>query len=182
MPDARHLRPAVYVLAGMIFLAFTAFGKYKELVPASGDFSRYKTYQWLPTRVLAKTGLIENDDVVAPAIKKAVERELTRLGLTEVAEGADFEVAAGAFRAAIPQVEAYFFPGRLDWTIGTAPSAIGRYNHEGTIVINLIDCHTKKSAWAALSSGSFEKQDQLDSRVNHAASEIFRKYPGKAKK
>jgi Domain of unknown function (DUF4136) len=170
-------KPLTIGVFATILLATAAMAKVKVLVDAKGDLSQYRTYQWLPPRVLKKTGLEENDDVVAPVIKVAVNKELAKLGLKEVPENADIQISAWAFREASPQIEAYVYGSYDDWYFGGTPATLGRYNHSGTLVIGLIDPKTKKSVWGAASTGSFEKPSQLESRVNKAASEIFGKYP-----
>ena len=77
-------------------------GKAKAHAAPGIDLSKYKTYQWLPTRVLRKTGLVENDPVLTPIIKNAVNRELKQLGLTEVSEGGDLQVATGITTHSVP--------------------------------------------------------------------------------
>jgi hypothetical protein len=164
-------------LFATILLATAATAKVKVLVEAKSDLSQYRTYQWLPPRVLKKTGLEENDSVVAPVIKMAVNKELAKLGMKELADNADVQISSWAFREVSPQVEAYIYGSYDDWYFGGTPATLGRYNQSGTLVVGLIDPKTKKSVWGALSTGSFEKPSQLESRVNKAASEIFGKYP-----
>ena len=81
-------------IAGVL-LAVTATAKVKTVVNKNADFSRYRTYEWLAPRALMKTGLVENDDVVAPAIKAAVRKELAKVGLTEVVKGGDLQIGKG---------------------------------------------------------------------------------------
>ena len=145
-----------------LLIASLCWAKVKSQIGQGARFSEYKTYQWLPPRVLMKTGLVENDDVVAPVIRRAIDRELARVGLVEVAEHGDLEVATLAMRESNPQVEAIIYPGGLDWGVGAPITTIGRYNHTGTLVINLIETATKKSAWAALSTDNFDKPSQLE--------------------
>src|SRR5689334_6988181 len=118
-----------------------------QTYPAKGvDLSLYKKYKMLPTRVLSKIGVLENDPDVSPLINAALRRELNQKGLVEVAEDADLEVSAGALTVSIPQVEALIFNPSMDASWGTSPIAtIGRYNKEGTLIVNLIDPHVKKS-------------------------------------
>src|ERR1041385_7290857 len=61
---------SVWALASLPCLA----GSVKSWVGKDADFSRYKTYEWLPVRVLTKTGVVENDEVAAPLIRAAVNR------------------------------------------------------------------------------------------------------------
>lgn len=56
-------------------------------------------------------------------------------------------------------------------------ASIGRYNKEGTIVVNLIDAMTKTSAWIALATSSYSDVNNLSGPINKAVSDIFKKYP-----
>src|SRR5271170_7118128 len=47
------------------------------------DFAHYKTYQWLPPRVLTKTGIDENTPA-NPIIKEVIAPQLSQKGLKEV--------------------------------------------------------------------------------------------------
>jgi hypothetical protein len=165
------------IAALILLIAAFAYAKVKTQAAPDARFQEYKTYQWLPPRILTKTGLVENDDRVAPVIRRAVDQQMEKLGFTKVADGGDLQVSTLAFRESVPQLEAIIYPGGLDWGLGMPITTVGRYNHEGTLVVNLIDTKTKKSAWAGLSTGTFDKPEQLESKVNKAASDIFKKYP-----
>ena|SRR5436190_1261376 len=149
--------------------------------PAPGvDIRQYKTYEWLPTRVLRNTGLIENDPVLTPLIKEAVNRELAQLGLTEVSEGADLQVAAGITTHALAQVEAVYFAGPSDLDFATPIATMGRYNHKGSLIVNLIDTKTKKSAWAGVAEEDIDKTPGAgQKKIANAARNLFKKFPGK---
>jgi hypothetical protein len=60
---------------------------------------------------------------------------------------------------------------------------ISRYNREGTLYLNLIDSHTKKSAWFAMVGDSLPtrtlKPEEIRSKLDKAATNIFKKYPVK---
>src|SRR5512142_2569841 len=92
-------RIAVLLLVAAGPLAERCFaGKVRVEVMPGADFARYKTYQWLPPKVLTNTGVVENHPVVGPAMKDAINRELAAKGLREVADGGDLEVSALALR------------------------------------------------------------------------------------
>ena len=79
-------------------------GKLRAEVGPGADFARYKTYEWLPTRVLKPSGVVEDDPVLTPLIKDAINRQLMARGMTEVAQGGDLQVSAGALTASIPWI------------------------------------------------------------------------------
>jgi uncharacterized protein DUF4136 len=147
-----------------------------ELQPGA-DFARYKTYQWLPPKVLTNTGVVENHPVLGPAMKDAINRQLLAHGLTEVAEGGDIEVSALALTASIPQLEAVVFGGP-NMMYATPIATMGRYNREGTLIVNLIDARTKKSAWVGMVKESLDKKEGAgQKKLPSAAAKMFKKYP-----
>jgi hypothetical protein len=141
------------------------------------DLAVYRTYRFLPTRILTKTGVVENDPKVSPVIVAAIRRELSGKGLVEVAEGADVEVAAGALTVSVPQLEAVIFNFNLDASWGTAPITMGRYNREGTLVANFIDPRTQKSIWIGIAKRALGKPANYQQDINKAAHALFQKYP-----
>ena len=145
------------------------------------EFARYKTYQWLPPKVLTKSGVVENHAVLAPAMKEAIGRQLAAHGLTEVAQGGDLEVSALALTASIPQLEAVVFGGS-DMMYATPIATMGRYNKEGTLVVNLIDTRSKKPAWVGMVQDSLDNKEGSGLKKLPAASEkLFKKYPTTSK-
>jgi len=171
---------SVLALMFLIFFPPAGYaGKVRTQSAPDVDLSKYKTYQWLPTRVLRNTGLVENDPVLTPLIKQAVNRELTQRGMTEVAEGGDLQVAAGITTSFVPQVEAVYMPGP-DFYFGTPVATMGRYNKKGALILNLIDPKTKKSAWAGVAEEDLKNtQDEGQKKIAKAAENLFKKYPGK---
>ncbi len=177
--------PAAAFLIAACFAALCFAGKVKFDYDRNANFASYKTYQWLPPRILKKTGIDEGDDVVAPFIKRAVNRELNRRGLTEAPDG-QIQISAWAFADAVPSVDALIYPGYglgpggvPAINIGAPPTTLGRYNKSGTVLVNLIDASTKKSIWGAIASGDLPKKSKLDDKVDKAVSEMFEKYPVK---
>jgi len=173
---------AVAVLIAGFFAAF-CLAKVKFDYDRQANFASYKTYTWLPPRILKKTGIDEGDDIVAPYIKKAVNREMTRRGFTEAPDG-QVQISAWAFADAVPHVDALIYPGYglgpggvPAINIGAAPTTLGRYNKSGTVLVNLIDASTKKSIWGAIASGDLPKKSQIQDKVDKAVREMFEKYP-----
>jgi len=168
------------MLLGAALLTPCFAGKVKTFVNENVDFASYKTYQWLPTRVLAKTGIVEDDPAISPIIKAAVNRELTARGLKEVAEGGDLQVITCALNTYIPQLDAYIFPVGVPYDYPTPLAAMGRYNREGTLAISLIDRNTKKSAWAGMITESIDNKPGAGARkIPKATETLFKKYPVK---
>ena len=143
------------------------------------NFAAYKTYRWAAPRILTKTGVIENDPVVAPLIKEAVNRELSKKGLTMVSEGGDLEVLTLGSTDAEPQVLAAYYAGGLDMAFATPIATMGRYNRRGTLVVNLVDTSTKKSAWVGMATESLDRpgEEKNKAKVSKAEERMFNKYP-----
>ncbi len=157
-------------------------GKPKAFAGKGANFASYKTYSWLPTRVLAASGIVENDKTADPLMRAAINAELTARGLTEVPEGGDLQVSAIILTTSVPQLEAVLFAGSiydygLDYATPTA--TMGRYNREGTLAINLIDTKTKKSAWAGLITENIDNKKGAGlKKIAPATKKLFSKYPG----
>jgi hypothetical protein len=111
----------------LISLCLTAVlfaAKVKSFTGKNVDISGYRTYQWLPPRVLAKTGVIENHPANS-ILKEAVGRELSERGLSEVSDGADPEIQSWVLTDSVPQLEAVIVAA-----VGIQP---GTYMVAGTI-------------------------------------------------
>jgi hypothetical protein len=144
------------------------------------DYSRYKTYVFLPSKLLTKSGVVDGDDRISPMIAKSVKGQLAKKGFTEVSANGDFEVVTWALSESVPQLEAVLFApyGPVDW--GTAPiSTVGRYNREGTLAVNLIDSKTNKSIWAGMVTRALGKPSNVDRDIDKGASDLFKKFPTK---
>src|SRR4051794_13190930 len=156
-------------------------GKVRVEIGTGADFASYKTYQCLPPKVLMSRGVVENEPVIGPAMKDAINRQLSDKGLHEVAEGGDLQVSALALREAIPQLEAVVFAGP-EMMYAEPIATMGRYNHEGTLVVNLIDTRTKKSAWLGMAKETIDRGDGTGlKKLPAAAAKMFKKYPSPKK-
>lgn len=172
---------AIVVLPALITAPCFA-RKVKTVAGAHATFDSYKTYQWLPVKTLGKMGIVEDDAKIAPIIREAVNKELRALGLVEVNDGADLQVAAFAATTSIPQLEAVVFPGGQWLDFETPIATMGRYNKEGALAINLIDAHSKKSAWAGMATDSIDnKPGSGAKKIPDATVALFRKYPTRKK-
>ena len=156
-------------------------GKVKTQVAPRADMTQYRTYEWLPTRVLRNTGLVENDPIFTPLIKDAINRELMQRGLKEVAQGGDLQISAGVTTHAVPQLEAVWMSaGSQGLYYATPIATMGRYNRKGSLIINLIDSKTKTSAWAGVAEENLNDiKGSGQAKISEAAGNLFKKYPVK---
>jgi len=157
-------------------------GKVQTQTGKGADFPRYKTYQWLPPRVLTKVGVVE-DHPANSVLKEVIGRQLSQKRLSELADGADLLVQVYVLTESVPQLEAVLLGGEAGMFYGTPIATMGRYNRQGTLYINLIDRRTKKSAWLAMGTESMPtgtlKPEEIRTKLEKAAAEIFKKYPVK---
>ena len=175
----KPISAASLVLLGVLAAPCFA-GKVQTWFPPGTDFSRYKTYTWLPTKVLGKAGTVENDPVFDPIIRGAVGKELQRIGLKEVPEGGDLQVSVLGLGTSVPQLEAVVFAGLDPANWGTMTFTVGRYNKEGTLVVNLIDSAAKKSAWAGMATETLKTTPGAGKdKIPIAAEKLFKNFPGK---
>jgi hypothetical protein len=177
-------RSMLFCAAGLLALSLPAPAKMKVkfVVPEQPvDYSKYKTYSWLPIRSLGKTGLKENDENIAPKVKAAVNAQLAAKGLREVEQGADFQIAAITLRDSTPQLEAMVmsYTPDVNWSIGNPVFQVSRYNNSGTFAMNFIDPKIRKSIFATLATDTVDNQKQGAEKLNKAVVKIFENYPPK---
>ena len=175
------LSTTLLLLFSLMLPVFAA--KVKSQVGKDANFAAYKTYQWLPPKVLTKTGVIE-DHPLNPLVKEIVGQQLASKGLTEVADGGDLLVQVFVFTEPSPQLEAVFMAGMDPYMMyGTPVATMGRYNHEGSLLLNLIERQSNKSAWSAMATKTLPKPplkpDEVRKKLGQAAADIFEKYPKK---
>jgi Domain of unknown function (DUF4136) len=163
--------------------------KVKTQIGSGVDFSRYKTYDWLPGRVLTKHGIVDEGPEVTPAVKAAVNNQMSMRGFQEVPKGGDMHVTYAALVSADPQTEAILWTSWVTpanaaeiWGIGGNPVVLSRVNHTGILALNMIDPKTNTSLWAALCSDTVDKPADVRKKVPKAVNKAFAKFPVKPAK
>jgi Domain of unknown function (DUF4136) len=170
--------PTLVLATGLFFSSLCTAADVKTYPGRDVDFAQFKTYQWLPTRVLGKAGIVEDEPTLGPLLRSAVNKQLLKLGLTESSGPADLQVAVFGLREADAHLEAviFSFVGDAEW--GTSPRfTVGRFTHKGALVVNLIDTKTKKSAWAGISKKGIRPTGVRPEDIEKAAANLFKKYP-----
>ena len=146
------------------------------------DYQRYKTYQWNSVRLATKSGIVEDDDVVAPLIRAAVNKQLSAKGMTMVESGGDLIINSAGVASGMYQVEGWLVSFGFDayWGYGSPMLAeVNRYNKEGTLVVVLVDPSTKKGVWAGFATEALGKESMIPGAVEKAAQRLFKKFPRK---
>jgi hypothetical protein len=149
----------------------------------SADFSRYKTFAWIPSTVPA------TNPVLATLINAGIEHELTQKGLRKVDSDPDLLVksyggatdVAGGFAAEDPNYTASGgapMPGDNMWGGSLPPTPVPQVM-QGAITVDLIDARQKRLVWRGTAKGKmdYDKREKLLDQANKAVTEIFKKYP-----
>jgi hypothetical protein len=176
------------IVVSVFLMPPLVIGKVQAFTAKDADFSRYKTFQWLPPRVVTKLGVVE-DDPANPILKAAVGQQLSQRGLNELAAGADLQIQAWVLTEQVPQFVAMIAASvSIDLstsavTVSDPMAVVGQFNRQGSLYLNLIDSRTNKSAWFAMVSDSLPnrtlKPEEIRAKLDKAAKNIFGKYPVK---
>lgn len=149
----------------------------------SADFSRYKTYAWVPRTTPA------NNPAIAALIDSHVEYELNQKGLRKVDHDPDLLVKTyggpgevhGGFAAEDPS---HIATGGVPLTGGTMwggslPPTPVPQNMEGSMAVDLIDARQNHLVWRATAKGKmdYNKRSKLLEKANKAVDEMFKNYP-----
>lgn len=158
--------------------------KIKVEFDKSVDFSAFKTFAWDPSpQPTARPMLLA-------AIKAAVNEELTKSGLKEVASGPDMYVqiyGGTESDSAISYSDLLYGPAGITpfdqsflmW--GAIPGAVTTVIvHEGELVVDLLDAHRKKLVWRGIAKEKLSTQrSKALNQVNTAVEKLFAQYPPK---
>jgi hypothetical protein len=168
----------------LVSAALLPSGDMKVFPTPNVDYSKYRTFTISPPRLSTRQGIIDNDDVVIPAIRAALARELRAKGLAEVSSGGDIMVQSAGLSGGTVTVDALIMTWGVDFYYGyagpTSYTPIQRYNKEGTLAVGLVDARTKKGLWVAFDTeGIGGRGRSPEEVVDKAAARIFKKFPPK---
>lgn len=138
------------------------------------DFSRYKTYAWVPYQ----------QPVPNPAnhvrITRAVERELEAKGLAKAELAPEADVFVEYQGKLEKQVKGTPYEGGTAWT-PTNQRFMVRFDkiEVGTLIVQLWDGKAKDVVWQAKGSELITTPDQAEKLINALVSRLFESYPPK---
>lgn len=175
---------ALSALAAILALPLLAKMKVHTQHQKGNDCKQYKTYEWLPTRALRSSGLVDDDPKTTPVIKEIIGRQLQAKGLTEVASGGDLQVATVSIKEKSSHTDALIYTWFPDYYGGTyvttgSPIVVTSFATTGTFAVNLIDPKTKKSAWAAFAQDTVDNEKMARDKLTKAAEKMFKDFPPK---
>jgi Domain of unknown function (DUF4136) len=182
LPLSSHRVRVTSVLCLLIvFIAAVAQAqKIKVEYDKSLDFSKFKTYAIDPKDNAARP-------MLRLAIQAAVQDDLTKRGLTKVADNPDLYVQMYGsidtdsavnymdpiYGSGIPPINY----GITMWSMipGSVTTVVV---HKGELVVDVIDAKQKKLIWRGISTQKLsEQRDKLMDQVNTAVEKMFKQYP-----
>ena len=189
-------------LALTLILGTAAAGQKLEIETnkdEKADFSKLKTYAWLPPAPVVKntTDALSNpnlsQEVLGPHIVEAVDRQLARRGLTKVEnkENADALVAyfaaltVGFSRTYLGEYYGYVTGWGSPIPPGLAPTTSATIYEQGAVVVDVVDRAANRGIWRGVARTRVHQDTRLAKRIeriNEAAEKMFQKFPVRAQK
>jgi hypothetical protein len=187
-------------LASFAFLAVLASSSFGQKISTKVDdnfnFAEHKKYMWRGNRLMTRQNP-DTNEVLDRKIVKAVNRELTAKGFSEVKENPDFYLfydgggssqlgAGGASQADPgPATTADQAPGfGLGNGPAIAPTTWMKVN--GQIVFHIVPPGAAKPVWETTYTKNFRDPDKalkdMDKEVNELVKKSFQDFPPKPKK
>ena len=156
------------------------------------DFTKYKTYDWLPSPKDMKV-----DELNHARFVTAVENNLAGKGFTQSSTNPDFMIATHFGKENKVDINSwgysyapnsyyggygYRYPARYGYAGGyAAPGGVSVYEYElGTLILDFVDTKTKQLIWRATAetivspASTPEKQTQ---KINNAVKQILNSFP-----
>lgn len=156
------------------------------------DFSKYKTYKWVPIK-----GADQPDDLTARAITAAVDAELAKKGLTKT-DGDTADLFVG-YQTALGQ-EKQFTSFNTGWGYGpgwgagwygygggmTSSTTYGSTStvYVGQLDLSMYDAVQKQLVWRGVASKTLDpkaKPEKKQKNIDKAVAKLLKKYPPEVK-
>jgi hypothetical protein len=145
------------------------------------DFSRYKTYSWMPHQASAHPFL-------ALDVFGAIDHQLQAKGLQKMDKGGDLVVNGyGSLSEGMNvsyDVDVYAAPGldgAINWANGTPRpgNSTSVYVDKGTLVVDIADRQTKGLLWRGIAKAKIdpEQVEKSFEIAEKAVAKMFRDYP-----
>lgn len=191
---SRRRGPLVALLAGLALgLGACASGPtVRTDYQATADFAAFHTFSIRPGRIVSEAGPVDPtaQSTARQRIEDAIRQELTAKGLTESDGSPDLYVTyvAGARtrqeweNLGPPLYSDYgFLWGPERWALGYDDWWVEHDVTEGSLVIDLIDAHTKQAVWRAFAEEDIQRPVP-EKTIQAAVAKALEDYPPKAQK
>jgi hypothetical protein len=147
------------------------------------DFSKYKTWNWLPEGDTKETDVRLSDPLVVARIRRAIETELMTQGFRRDAASPDFIVKYHAAledhmsESAVDNAYESAQYERYDqnWTYQYATAW-----QQGTLLIDILDAQSNELVWRGSAQAEIDTSapdDEKDKRVDEAVHKMLKEFP-----
>lgn len=154
------------------------------------DFSRYKTYQWVPGPQKVTGNPRLDNPLLDKRIRSAVEKELAAKGYVKAENGRpDFKVAyhtalemRSEYRTIDDFYRGYGYYGYTGW--GGRTTYVYQYE-EGTLILDIIDAKTNSLVWRGTARAEimeYRKNEKRDKQLHNIVHRMIAKFPPSRKK
>jgi Domain of unknown function (DUF4136) len=135
------------------------------------DFSRFKTYDWVPTQEPAA------NPVNHIRMTRAVERELEAKGLKKSMENPDLRVTY--FAKVEKKLKGTGYQEETPWSASSDLRTVVDFKRvqEGTVIIELLDDDTKLTLWRGVATGKAPPPDEVGPVIDSTVKKILADYP-----
>lgn len=157
-------------------------------VDPSADFSRYRTYNIMPTAGRSAEGY---ETLVGRSVRAAVEQEMASRGYVK-AEQPDLLVNFSVTVQTVQKVSQvpsagppapYYYRGGYyrPWPAYSYDTWVREYD-EGTLLIDIVDASRQQLVWEAAGTGRLKKalDEDTEARARAAVALLFARYPFRA--
>lgn len=183
---------SLFSVGVVLLLAISASGQdVRYNFDKNADFSKFKTYKWVPMKDAAKV-----DDITDKQIKEALDAELAKKGLSKV-DGDTADLFAG-YQVGIG-TEKQFTSYSSDWGYGGGWYRGGWYGapgggmttgqtstiYTGQLALDMYDSANHSLVWRGVASKTIDpkaKPEKRQKNLNKAVAKLMKNYPPEVKK
>jgi len=150
------------------------------------NFGAFTTYRWANQSSSSSEGgaqaALQSSDLLAQRIRKAVDAELAKEGLTLTEGDADLLVAYHTgIKDEINVTDWGYSYGDAYWGWGGRQIDVYQYQ-QGTLVIDMIETKNKELVWRGWAQKTLSENptpEKTDKTIQDAVKKIFQRYPPK---
>ncbi|MCK4549685.1 MAG: DUF4136 domain-containing protein [Candidatus Krumholzibacteria bacterium] len=169
-------RSAIIVaLTAIIFITGCSTVQVETDYNRETDFSKYKTYRWIPHVKGTEDNPLMNDPLIEGHVKNAVNTEMAKKGFTKIEEGHPDCLLAYYFtarnRVDVTHHYGYWYPH----------TNVYQYK-EGTLILDIVDREDKQLIWRGWATGVLEDRSRINDQINYSVQKLLKKYPPNSRK
>lgn len=165
----------LFALAAILFSIGCSTIKVETDYDREVDFSKYKTYRWIPHVKGTEDNPMMNDPLIAGHIKSAVNAEMAKKGITLIEEGhPDFLLAyylTARNKVDVTHHYGYYYPS----------TSVYHYK-EGTLILDIVDRADKQLMWRGWATDALQDRSKIKSQIDYSVQQLLKKFPPNAKK